>query len=113
MDTELSQIGSEINEAPSTAGTDKKAALEAKFFGDEHRKEETKQTLHSVFLVFIRIAAFAFIALFVIRMGHFMLPETYCWLDEKRIQAIDKSLFSGALGGLVMNYIKQAFPVAK
>jgi hypothetical protein len=46
-------------------------------------------------------------------MVHFMLPEKWCWLTEQKIQSIDKSLFSGAIGGLVVNYIKHIAPFPK
>lgn len=106
---QLTTVGSELPPSNELL-PDAESKKEAKAFGDDKRAEESKQTIHTIFLWFLRIAAFTFIILFVIRMLHYMFPDTWCWLSETRLQGIDKSLFSGALGGLVVNYIKQVFP---
>lgn len=106
----LHKIGAELpnhGRLPS----DEKARRETKeLFGDERRNETAKQHLHKIFILFIWFAGFAFIALFVVRMWHFGAPESLCWLKDDRIQNIDKSLFSGAIGGLIMNHIRQTLP---
>ena len=96
----LEQLGRLEEADAATALPIVEAEKEKKFFGgDAKRKEEAKQVIHNIFIWFVRIAGVVFLTLFIIRMLHFMLPTKCCWLDETRLQAIDKFLFSGALGG--------------
>lgn len=110
----IDKIGSEISvEASPPSDKLAKQEVKEKFRGDEIRAEEAKQAIHKAFLWFLRVAAFAFIALFIVRMIHFMLPQNWCWLSAEQTQSIDRFLFSGAIGGLVGNYLKQIFPNGK
>jgi hypothetical protein len=105
------RIGSDIT--PVSSDPLAKKEERETFKGDAYRQERARQHLHNVFICFIWIAGMTFITLFIVRMLHFILPDAYCWLEDSRIQAIDKSLFSGAIGGLIMNHIKQTLPRSK
>jgi hypothetical protein len=102
----LDQIGSDV---AMGRPDDLSRQEESKFSADATRYDEKKQVIHVAFIWFIRVAAFVMIIVFVVRMVHFILPEKYCWLSAEQIQGLDKFLFSGALGGLVVGSIKQAF----
>lgn len=106
---DLERVGSDL---PSNVPlSDTEARKEQNdLFGDDLRHEQKKQVLHTAFLWFIRVAAFILIIAFVIRMSHFLLPTKWCWLTEEQLQGLDKFLFSGTLGGLVVAFIKPAFP---
>lgn len=109
----LDRIGSEIS-LPQLA-EDSQAQHEEKSFGagDKRRQEESKQLFHFVFCCFLTVAAIIFIVMFSIRMLHFIFPDDWCWLKADRLQAIDKSLFSGVIGGALTTYLKQIIPSGK
>lgn len=109
--TDLQSIGSDIQ---SGVQTDSQARLESKEFEpDAQRNEKLKQDFHFIVRLFLGVAAIVFIAMFTIRMLHFIFPDEWCWLKPDRLQAIDKSLFSGAMGGLITSYLKQIVPTGK
>ena len=111
---QLDKVGSEITPSHSPlSGAMAKREEKETFRGDAKREERAKQHLHNIFICFIWIAGIVFIILFIVRMLHFILPDSMCWLSQDRIQAIDKSLFSGAIGGLIMNHIKKTIPRSK
>lgn len=106
---DLTSIGSDLPEnfsADSSAGREQR-----KVFSDERRSEERKQTFHHVFVCFVRIAAYSFFVVFIARMLHFVLPTCWAWLSDEQIHAIDKSLFSGAIGGLIVKHLKDVVPL--
>ena len=109
MASNLDSVGSELPSSGELPDGEARKE-ETDLFGDELRHEQKKQVLHTAFLWFIRVAAFVLIIAFVIRMAHFLLPEKYCWLSADQLQGLDKFLFSGTLGGLVVAFIKPAFP---
>jgi len=92
----------ELDGAVSTQ-EDKKAKEELYSF---YRNEEIKHHLHIIVKIGIYVAFTAFIAVFVVRLTHLIIPNNYHWLDELQIQNIDKIFFSGALGGVIGGYLK-------
>ncbi|MFZ4766220.1 MAG: hypothetical protein ACOYMN_14820 [Roseimicrobium sp.] len=89
---------------------------EKKLFGDARRNEEIKAEFHWAFVWLLRAASIAFIAVFLTRMIHFILPETsaqacvHGWLLDTQLQSMDKFFFSGALGALISRYLKEIVP---
>ena len=90
-------------ERKDRAKTAEKAAAE--LFGDEKRKEETRQVFHRAFIWFLRVAAFMFLLMLVARVLHFILPEDWLWLSDEQVQDMDGFLFSGTLGGLIVKFL--------
>lgn len=87
-------------------------------FGDKRRNETLKEVVHGVFIWFIRIAAFSFMLVLLVRVLHFILPEAkaessgwwpHGWLSETQLQAVDKLFFSGAMGAMISRYLKGVF----
>ncbi len=84
------------------------ASYEHKAFVKKHKRDETtKDHLHYVFVALIWVAFLAFIAVFFIRVIHFVLPEGWQWLSDEQVQGIDKLIFSGAIGGFIGRYFKK------
>ena len=83
------------------------------------RRWEAKKTIHYCFHLFIKVAAASFLAIFVVRCLHYVLPENkaesgwiHGWLTEGQLQAIDKIFFSGAVGALVTRHMRHILPEA-
>ena len=84
---------------------------EARVLGaDDRRKEHLKDTFHLLFIWTLRIAFFGLVCIGLVRGWHLIAPEGYCWLNETRVQSIDKILFSASLGGLMGRYLNQIVP---
>ena len=66
-----------------------------------------------MFIWFLRIAALLFMAMLIVRVLHFILPDEWLWLDEDQVQSMDNLLFSGTLGGLVVKYLSPIIGVEK
>ena len=103
------KIGSDIPSSESPALETEARKEQLLLFGDKQRQEEKKQVVHDAFIRFVQIAAYVMIGVFIVRMLHFVFPANWCWLTPEQISSLDKFLFSGALGGLVVGFIKQAF----
>lgn len=111
----LTNIGSDVP-ASGIVVTDKKE--QQNLFGkeDRRRQEEAKQAIHAAFIWLLRAAAVLFILVLVIRVFHFIVPDTaskafiHGWLSDEQLQNIDKAFFSGALGALLTRHIKQVWP---
>jgi hypothetical protein len=106
--TDLSQIGSEINDA-QPADADKKAKQEGRFFGDERRSEQKKETIHRACMTMISVIGFCITFIIVVRIYHLFMPEDWCWLKDDRVQALDKFFFSGTIGALLTSFLKKSF----
>jgi hypothetical protein len=76
----------------------------AGFFGKERKWHIHRIGIMSLWVMFI-IAAF----ILVIRTSHFVIPESWRWLDSENLQNIDKFLFSGAFGGILVKYAGYLF----
>lgn len=93
-------------------GTTKFAqAEEDELYGtDERRQAHLKHVVHGAIIWAVKIASFGMLCLFIIRIAHLAMPETWMWLDKDRLQKIDSLLFSGFLGAFVARYLNQAMP---
>ena len=78
---------------------------DTKLFGDNKRREEFKQWFHRFFIFFLSIGFLLLVAVLVTRMVHLIIPTCYHWLNKEQITALDKLLFSGALGGLIGKHL--------
>lgn len=73
---------------------------------NERRKETTREHFHRLFILGLRIVGISLIAVFVVRILHVVLPDYCQWLSKEQVQEIDRMLFSGAAGGLVIKYLE-------
>jgi len=71
--------------------------------------KEPKWHTKRILIISIWILFFVAIAIFIIRVLHFVFPECWCWLTDERLQNIDKFLFSGAFGGILVKYASYIF----
>lgn len=55
----------------------------------------------------LRFGAIILGAMVVVRLWHLLGPYDTRWLKAEDVNAIDKMLFSGALGGLVLGHLKE------
>lgn len=102
----LDRIGSEISDDSHLS--EREAKKERKeLFGDDKREEQKKEILHKAFLVFIIVISLLITVIVGVRLLHFVMPDTYCWLTAERIQNLDKFFFSGTIGGIVTTFIKK------
>jgi hypothetical protein len=83
------------------------------FARDVGRLEKLKQTLHEAVRWIIVVLAFGIAGCILVRILHLVLPESWLWLDEPRIEEIDHLLLSGALGALLSRYISVAIPTRR
>lgn len=79
-----------------------------KKYGEMNRSERTNNVLNWVFVVFLLIASSVAIGTIAVRLAHFALPEPLQWLTGEQIQGIDRLFFSGAIGGFIGSYFKNA-----
>jgi|CEGF01.1.fsa_nt_gi hypothetical protein len=111
----LSVIGADIS-VSSSPSNDQQALKEAQAFDNDDleaqsrkanhdRTEELKKVVHWLFKWGVRTAGLALIMVFIVRVAHFILPESCTWLSTDRINDIDRLMFSGALGGLLAKYL--------
>lgn len=111
MSFDASKLGKIRPESRPGTGSTKASELEAQsLYGDKERLETLKQTLHRAVIWAVKVASFAMICLFVVRMLHLAVPECWMWLSQDRLQKVDSILFSGFLGAFVARYLNQAAP---
>lgn len=73
---------------------------------NEHRNETTRSVFHNLFILGLRVVGLSLILIFFIRVLHIILPEHCHWLSSNNIQEIDRMLFSGAVGGVIIKYLE-------
>jgi hypothetical protein len=69
----------------------------------------TKEVPHKACMLMIIVVATFTVAIITVRLYHLFMPPTWCWLDEARIQALDKFFFSGTIGALLTSFLKKSF----
>ncbi len=106
MNQEQSKLNAIVAE-PISNLNDSLAKLEANSLeNDGKRKEGFKSHLHKIVIVFMYVAAFLVGCLFVIRVWHFALPESCCWLNEDKLHDIERIIFSSAFITALSFYLK-------
>ena len=112
----LSRIGADL---PRSSRDDAFAKRESAEFGEDYdrdtqaalkkaneREESTRDNFHALFIVGLRVVGISLIVIFLARMLHIILPEAWHWISKDGIQEIDRMLFSGAAGGLIIKYLE-------
>ena len=78
------------------------------------RQEQIRQSVHGGMILFIRVAIWLTVAVFIIRVLQFVLPTSWRWLTEEQTHDIDKILSGGAFGAFIAKYLSTAiFPDKK
>lgn len=99
------EVAKEESKRFSDEGVEKDTAKSLKE-ANEHRDETTRSVFHNLFIVGLRVVGFSLILIFFIRVLHIILPEHCHWLTKDNIQEIDRMLFSGAVGGVIIKYLE-------
>jgi len=74
------------------------------FFNQQQKWHTDRILILSIWSLFV-----VAIVVFIIRVLHFIIPDVWCWLSNERLQNIDKFLFSGAFGGILVKYATYIF----
>ena len=98
-----------IDQLKSTDSAKKAEQEEKDLFdrNDKKRDDNIKGHVHSALVAFIYSIVAIGVAIILVRGLHLLLPIQFCWLTPERIQEMDKLVFSGALGGIVVGYFKR------
>lgn len=113
----LSRIGADLPR--SSRADDTAAKRESAEFGEDYdldtqtalkkaneREESTRENFHALFILGLKVVGISLIVIFLARMLHIILPEVCHWISKEGIQEIDRMLFSGAAGGLIIKYLE-------
>lgn len=80
-----------------------KTKEETELFDEENKRAKNKHK-HRIFIGSLYFLWGAAIVVILIRVYHFLAPTSFYWLDTDQIQALDKLVFSGAIGTLLGRY---------
>ena len=92
-----------IEEATSEKGKLLKTREETELFEEENKRAKNKHR-HRIFIGSLYFLWIVALIVIVIRVYHFLAPTYLFWLDANQIQALDKLVFSGAIGALLGRY---------
>lgn len=92
-----------VHENDDLTEISKRSKLESEIFGN-NIKDKEKSAKHTLFICSLWALWIIVIAMLTIRAVHYLLPYCYHWLDHEQLTALDKLLFSGALGTLLGRY---------
>lgn len=67
---------------------------------------QVQGAIHGLAIWGLRFGALLLIALFGVRVWHLIAPLEWRWLWGTELESIDKMLFSSALGGLIVGYLR-------
>lgn len=84
---------------------------EEKFFSAHLKRQEgVRNTFHRIVISTMYIIALSVVFIFIVRIWHMGVGTTssLAWLSDQSLREIDKFLLSGAIGGLVSNYVSQS-----
>lgn len=81
---------------------------EALDLSDRRREETLKGALHGALVLGVRVVALAGFFCFVVRVAHLILPESWIWLPQARLQRIDQFLL-GVVGGMAVRMMPGVF----
>ena len=68
---------------------------------DEIQAAQKQRTWHAVVVWGLRIVAVCLAVMFIIRVLHLLLPESWLWLSEAQLSKLNDLLFGGAIGTIV------------
>ena len=71
---------------------------------EENLFRNRKRHINRIFIASLWAMFAVVAAVLIIRAIHFIIPDSWCWLDAEKLQNIDKFLFSGAFGGILAKY---------
>lgn len=94
---------------PNVSGKEK-VEIKRLFPHAERLKMEKETVMHNAFKWIVRVALVCFLAVFIIRVAHFVLPSCWRWLNDHDIQGLDKLIFSGAIGGFIGKFYNDNKP---
>ena len=101
--------GNERGKAPEWASPEAKQEEKNWDSLDEVRRENDKMWLRlygKVLLVVTVVFTAVFIAALLVWTWHYMAPSGGQWLDDKQLSKIQSVLFSGGMGAVVSNIIR-------
>ena len=78
-----------------------------KYYGEQNRKERLKNVINWIFIVFVCIISLVATIVIGMRLLHLVLSLERQWMTPEQLQNIDKLFFSGAIGGLLVTYLKK------
>lgn len=94
--------------APQQIPMDRLGEQEEKLaYNRKDRDEKIRQSIHSVFRVFIWTAGLSLLALFLIKVIHLAIPLRWYWLSTVQLGGIEKIIYSGAVGAFVGGYMNK------
>ena len=73
---------------------------ESAIFNEKNERSKNKHK-HIVFIISLYIMWGMAICIVVFRAYHYISPISWRWLDVEQLQALDKLLFSGAIGTIL------------
>ena len=77
-------------------------------------REALQKEVHVIAMWALRIGALMLALLIGVRLFHMAAPHCWRWLNPDDLQSMDKILFSSALGGVVLGYLKEIMrPIEK
>jgi hypothetical protein len=99
---------SAIQETAPPKNADSKAKKEIDtLYGEQSRREQLKNVMNVVIIIFIIIVGVIATGIVSLRLVHLVLPPKQQWMSADQLQGIDKLFFSGAIGGILVGYIRK------
>ncbi len=88
---------------------DKKSAAikEEKNWDELEGRRGAHKEIYRLTVWALRVGALILMSMIVVRIWHLLGSYDARWLKAEDVNAIDKMLFSGALGGLVLGHLKE------
>ena len=97
---DLSSIGEDVSVDSLTRSQE-----ESEIFNEQNKRSKNKHK-HIVFIVSLYVLMALAILVMLLRSYHFVAPLSWQWMDSEQLQALDKLLFTGAVGSILGRYGK-------
>ncbi len=107
-----SDILSKITEPEVIPDKLKLATEEKALFNINSEKNKDSHT-HKLTILSIWVLGISGLILLLIRVFHFLTPQSWQWLTDIQIQTLDKMLFSGTIGSILGKYSGSIFAKEK
>lgn len=69
------------------------------------RRTHRRNMLENGFLGFVFLIMAVLVVLIVVVASHWVLPEGYTWLSDKRLEDLEDTLFNGLAGVVISNLV--------